>query len=33
MVAMMREFFIGVNRVRDKARQALDPSEKAMLCG
>jgi coproporphyrinogen III oxidase-like Fe-S oxidoreductase len=31
MVALMREFFIGVNRVRDQARAALDTEERALL--
>jgi coproporphyrinogen III oxidase-like Fe-S oxidoreductase len=33
MVAMMREFFIGVNNVRDQARQALKPDERELLFG
>ena len=33
MVAMMREFFIGVNNVRDQARAALKPDERALLFG
>ncbi|MDR0308386.1 MAG: radical SAM protein [Coriobacteriales bacterium] len=33
MVALMREFFIGVNKVRDKARSSLDPSEMSVLYG
>ncbi len=30
-VVMMREFFSGVNRVREQARQALTPEERALL--
>ena len=30
LVVMMREFFAGVNRVRDQARRALHPSEQLM---
>jgi coproporphyrinogen III oxidase-like Fe-S oxidoreductase len=33
MVAMMREFFIGVNNVRDQARAALKPDERQLLFG
>jgi coproporphyrinogen III oxidase-like Fe-S oxidoreductase len=33
MVAMMREFFIGVNNVRDQARSALKPDERELLFG
>jgi hypothetical protein len=33
MVAMMREFFIGVNNVRDQARAALKPDERELLFG
>jgi coproporphyrinogen III oxidase-like Fe-S oxidoreductase len=33
LVAMMREFFIGVNNVRDQARQALKPDERELLFG
>jgi menaquinone C8-methyltransferase len=33
MVAMMREFFIGVNNVRDQARAALRPDERELLFG
>lgn len=33
MVAMMRQFFIGVNGVRDKARAALPPDERELLFG
>jgi coproporphyrinogen III oxidase-like Fe-S oxidoreductase len=33
MVAMMREFFIGVNNVRDQARAALKPDERRLLFG
>ncbi|MDO8964477.1 MAG: coproporphyrinogen III oxidase family protein [Coriobacteriia bacterium] len=33
MVAMMREFFIGVNNVRDQARAALKDDERALLFG
>lgn len=33
MVAMMREFFIGVNNVRDQARAALKPDERKLLFG
>jgi menaquinone C8-methyltransferase len=33
MVAMMREFFVGVNGVRDQARQALSPEERDLLFG
>ena len=30
MVVMMREFFAGVNVIRDQARQALAPHERLM---
>ncbi len=33
LVAMMRQFFIGVNNLRDQARQALPPEELAMFHG
>jgi hypothetical protein len=33
MVAMMREFFIGVNNVRDQARAALSSDERELLFG
>lgn len=33
LVAMMRQFFIGVNSVRDKARAALPEDERALLFG
>ncbi len=33
MVAMMREFFVGVNTLRDQARAALPPDERALLFG
>ena len=33
LVAMMRQFFIGVNSVRDKARAALPENERALLFG
>jgi hypothetical protein len=33
LVAMMREFFIGVNNVRDQARAALKPDERQLLFG
>lgn len=33
MVAMMREFFVGVNNVRDQARAALTTEEKELLFG
>jgi menaquinone C8-methyltransferase len=33
MVAMMREFFIGVNNVRDQARASLKPDERELLFG
>ena len=33
MVAMMREFFVGVNGVRDQARAALTPEERQVLFG
>jgi coproporphyrinogen III oxidase-like Fe-S oxidoreductase len=33
MVALMREFFIGVNKVRDQARAALTGEERALLFG
>jgi hypothetical protein len=29
----MREFFIGVNRVRDQARASLDGEERTLLFG
>jgi coproporphyrinogen III oxidase-like Fe-S oxidoreductase len=32
-VALMREFFIGVNAVRDQARAALSPTERSLLFG
>jgi hypothetical protein len=31
IVAMMREFFVGVNSVRDQARAVLPPEERALL--
>jgi coproporphyrinogen III oxidase-like Fe-S oxidoreductase len=33
MVAMMREFFVGVNNVRDQARNALTPEERELIFG
>ncbi|MDA3937299.1 MAG: coproporphyrinogen III oxidase family protein [Actinomycetota bacterium] len=33
LVAMMREFFIGVNAVRDQARAVLPPEERELLFG
>jgi hypothetical protein len=33
LVAMMREFFIGVNNLRDQARLALTTSERQLLFG
>ncbi len=33
LVAMMRQFFIGVNNLRDQAREALPPEELAMFYG
>ncbi len=33
LVAMMREFFAGVNQFRDQARAALTPEERALLFG
>ncbi|MDH4139678.1 MAG: coproporphyrinogen III oxidase family protein [Coriobacteriia bacterium] len=33
LVAMMREFFVGVNVVRDQARAALPPEERNLLFG
>ena len=33
LVAMMREFFVGVNHVRDQARAALSVSERSLLFG
>ena len=33
LVAMMREFFAGVNNFRDQARAALPPEERALLFG
>jgi coproporphyrinogen III oxidase-like Fe-S oxidoreductase len=33
MVALMREFFVGVNNVRDQARAALTPEERDLLFG
>ncbi|MCL2491252.1 MAG: coproporphyrinogen III oxidase family protein [Coriobacteriia bacterium] len=33
LVAMMRQFFIGVNNIRDEARAALDSDEKRILFG
>jgi hypothetical protein len=33
MVAMMREFFVGVNNVRDQARAALTSEERELLFG
>jgi len=33
MVALMREFFIGVNKVRDHARASLAPEERQLLFG
>ena len=33
LVAMMREFFVGVNNVRDQARAALTSDERELLFG
>jgi hypothetical protein len=33
LVAMMRQFFIGVNNIRDEARAALDSDERILLFG
>ncbi len=33
LVSLMREFFIGVNKVRDQARANLDPEERELLFG
>jgi coproporphyrinogen III oxidase-like Fe-S oxidoreductase len=33
MVALMREFFIGVNKVRDQARASLDGDERSLIFG
>jgi coproporphyrinogen III oxidase-like Fe-S oxidoreductase len=33
LVAMMRQFFIGVNNIRDEARAALDSNERTLLFG
>ena len=33
LVAMMREFFVGVNNVRDQAREALPATERELLFG
>ena len=33
LVAMMRQFFVGVNSVRDKARAALPEDERDLLFG
>ncbi len=33
LVAMMREFFAGVNNFRDQAREALSTEERALLFG
>ena len=33
LVALMREFFIGVNKVRDEARASLDTEERELLFG
>ncbi|MDR0351015.1 MAG: coproporphyrinogen III oxidase family protein [Coriobacteriales bacterium] len=33
MVALMREFFVGVNTIRDQARAALDGEERILLFG
>jgi coproporphyrinogen III oxidase-like Fe-S oxidoreductase len=33
LVAMMREFFVGVNNLRDQARAALPPDERKLLFG
>ncbi len=33
LVAMMREFFVGVNSVRDQARAVLNPEERELLFG
>jgi hypothetical protein len=33
LVAMMREFFVGVNNLRDQAREALSTPERELLFG
>ncbi len=33
LVVMMREFFVGVNHLRDQAREALSPDERELLFG
>ena len=33
LVAMMRQFFVGVNNLRDQAREALSPDERELLFG
>ena len=33
LVSMMREFFVGVNNLRDQARAALTPAERRLLFG
>jgi len=33
MVVMMRQFFIGVNKLRDQARQALTGEERELVFG
>jgi len=33
MVALMREFFVGVNKVRDQARATLDGEERSLIFG
>jgi coproporphyrinogen III oxidase-like Fe-S oxidoreductase len=33
LVAMMREFFVGVNGIRDQARADLPPKERKLFCG
>jgi len=33
LVAMMRQFFIGVNSLRDQARASLPPQERELLFG
>ena len=33
LVAMMREFFVGVNNLRDQARAALSGDERRLLFG
>ncbi len=33
MVVMMRQFFIGVNRLRDQARAALTGEERELIFG